>query len=130
MWDFRHCVVICIRRQSRHQSNRNKTYQTASWDCDLFGNKIGMDEVTARESFEQVVLQLLGLVAVLMIHAMARLILIHALYVDGGLANARRVSFRALSYLDTRHGAGEGHSVRRVASEPTGGDQDGDHSSK
>ena len=86
--------------------------------------------VTRHESFEQVVLQLFGLIAILMIYTMARLILIHALYVDGGLVDARRLSFRTLSYLDTRHGAGEGHRVGRVASEPTGGHQDGDHSSR
>ena len=81
-------------------------------------------------SFMQIALQLIAIIILLIIHTMAHLYLIDAIWFYCVPVNPRRISIRSLSYSDTRHGQGESYRVRRVASEPTGSDQGGDHSSK
>ena len=88
-----------------------------------------IDHVADRDIVTEVLLQITAIIMLLIPHMTAHLFLIESLfdYFDPDIR--RRVSVRSLSAGDIRHGEGEGNGVRRVASEPSHGDEDGDHSS-
>ena len=87
-----------------------------------------IDHVADRDIVTEVLLQITAVIMLLIPHMTAHLYLIEALYDYFDPDNRRGVAVRSLSAGDIRHGQGEGNGVRRVASEPSRGDEDGDHS--
>ena len=102
----------------------------SSWVMANMRENVGsVDHVVERDVVTEVLLQITAIIMLLIPHMTAHLFLIEALYDYFDPDNRRRVSVDTLSAGDLRHGQGEGNGVRRVASEPSHGDEDGDHSS-